>query len=97
MDELAYHVASLVILALSALWRPDHAQCPAHWWMEGVRPTGAFDCRRVPIGDDTWDAKHGERDHSYQPPGVIYGRIYCRAGMRPSAIDFERVVCVRAR
>lgn len=94
MIPLATSLLSASLLLLGRCTHPTHARCPLHgWWLEGVRPSGLYDCRRVPIGDDTWDPIHGERDHSVQPPGVIVGRIYCTAPARPIACWDGSVRC----
>lgn len=86
MTALALALLSAGWLLLGRIARPTHACCPERgWWLEGIRPSGIYDCRRIPVGDDTWDAVHGEHDHSVQPPGVIVGRIYCGSGERPIA------------
>ncbi|HEY1814878.1 MAG TPA: hypothetical protein VGG74_21170 [Kofleriaceae bacterium] len=88
-------ILGILVIAVTLLCRPHHARCPAGWWLDGVRPSGRYDCRRVPIGDDRRDADGIVRDHSYEPPGEIDGEIYCTGGSKPIVVDERTVGCQR--
>lgn len=83
----------LFIASLAArLLAPTAATCGPLHWLNGVRPSGEYECRHAPVGDDSI-GPHGEYDTSSQPPGVIHGRIYCTGRTRPVVIDERRAAC----
>jgi hypothetical protein len=94
-------VASLMIILACAVTRPTRARCPDGWILStGVRtvdgPLGArgtYACERPPIGGDT-DVLTG-KSTAVQPPGKIYGRVYCTGGSSPIVVDHRIVGCSR--
>lgn len=75
---------SLAVLAVASVVQPRRARCPGGMYVEGVRPSGSFECRVAP---------RFERDI---PPDVeIAGRIYCTGGSRPIVVDSKTVGCMR--
>ena len=91
--ELACAAATVAILCRGAVTRPRRARCPLGWYVEGIRPSGSFDCRRRPGGDPLYDGAGGYPDRAVDRPGAIGGRIYC-AGDRPIVVDARTVGCV---
>lgn len=68
-------LGSLLVLMWSMAAHPQHARCPqGAWYVNGIRPSGAYECRRDSIGPN---------DEAPTPPGVIYGRLYCTGGSHP--------------
>lgn len=66
--------------------RPHSAQAPHGFYINGVRPTGHFELRRIPLGRD---------DDAPQPPGVLQGRIWCGNGERAIVVNERTVGCQR--
>lgn len=74
-----------IVIALS------RGTCPPGWSVNGVRPTGAYECLGPlhPPGC-------GEPDETSPPcvrPAVKAGRIYCTNGTRPIVVDHRTVGC----
>jgi hypothetical protein len=92
IDVVVSFFAVMVLLLTVVLCR-DHERCPDGWWVEGVRPSGVYDCRHVPVGDDVRLPGGLVEDRSVQPPGVLDGRIFCVAGSEPRVIDARTVAC----
>lgn len=86
-------LGSIVLLCAAMVIHPDHARCDATMWVNGVRPDGTYELRRVPVGDDEIGPR-GELDHSRQPPGVLVGRVYC-GGRLAIVVDSRTVGCQR--
>jgi hypothetical protein len=84
-----------IMIGAGYFLHPSRAQCPPQWHNNGIRPSGAFDCTRTPVGDPDWDGTHGRPDRSVVPPGRIPGRIYCTGGMHPIVVDDRAVGCQR--
>lgn len=94
-EILVAALASALILLWMAVTRPDHAACPRGWRHEGVRRDGSFSCLRPLLGDPDYDGVHGWPDRSVQPPGELWGRIYCTGGAAPIVVDQRTVGCQR--
>jgi len=91
--EVLATFASVVLICWSCAIRPSVAQCPAGWYVEGIRVTGQYDCRPVPPPDP-----HDARGHEIDPPPrhdpQIDGQIYC-PGSHPIVVDARTVGCQR--
>jgi len=95
MTEILCYLLSALVLCLAFFTRPTHAACPHGWWMpEGVRRTGEFVCRPVPVGDDVRTPRGILVDHSVQPDGHVYLRVYCQPNAIPTIVD-TTVFCTR--
>ena len=93
LTAAAAELALLLAIALTPL--PSHASCPRGWWVEGVRPSGRYDCHRVPVGDDVRLPSGLLEDRSLQPPGEIDGAIRCTGGAVAIVVDSRTVGCMR--
>ena len=79
---------SIVLLFL----RPTIGHCPSDWYVNGVRPGGAFGCRPVPPPEPA------VRGHEQDPPPrndpEIFSRIDCDAiGQEPIVVNYTTVGC----
>lgn len=92
MTDVGCAAISILVMLIAFVMHPHRAKCPRGFWMNGVRPTGEFQCRRTPVGDDIRMPNGHVVDHSIQPPGVLDGRIFC-AGGDPRVIDDTTVAC----
>ena len=74
--------------------RPVAWRAPAGWYVNGVRPDGAFEARPVlgRPGDDLRDAVE-RRDIA--DDRALYGRLYCTGGSTPRQ-DGTEVWCQRS-
>lgn len=94
-------LASFLIMASCAIYKPDHAACPHGWVLPlGVRtiaipgqPVGWFMCQRPPLGGDD-DVITG-KDTAIEQPGELVGRIHCTGGTRPIQVNYRTVGCQR--
>lgn len=69
---LACAIATALVLIACALARPHRVTCPPSWWMPyGVSDSGLVRCARQLVGGE---------DDAPQPPGELYGLIYCTGG-----------------
>lgn len=79
-------IASLLLLGLSCVARPERVHVNGRaFWINGVRPDGNYELRRLPADPD-----RGE-----DPPGVVYGRVYCTGGALAIVVDHETIGCQR--
>jgi hypothetical protein len=78
-----------------AITPPSKAACPTGWWIpEGVRRSGDFTCRPVPVGDTERLANGRIVDHSVQPVGEREMHVICGVGAVPViAVDGRTVSC----
>lgn len=74
-------LATLISLALGI--------CPHGWWVNGVRPTGAYECRRSPVRDSACRTECADGT----PQDALYGQVRCRNGQVAVVIDYRRVAC----
>jgi hypothetical protein len=88
-------IITLALLCWTIAAHPSGAQCPPRWYVNGVRPSGAYECRPAVTADPDNDGTWGHRDVTPYDPAVIRGQIYCEAGTRSVVID-ERTVACRA-
>lgn len=74
----------LFVWALAA--HPDHAKCPPHWFVNGVRPSGSYECLRD---------RGPELDERAPSAGhdSITGRISCSPSFMPIVRDERSVAC----
>lgn len=85
-------LGSILCLCAAMALHPTSARCPVGW-VNGVRPSGRFECR-VTIGPDC--DMRGDRTCPEVPDvGGVAGRIYCEPGDRPLVIDERTVACRR--
>jgi hypothetical protein len=95
MLEVLGTLGTIVLFLWVFATTPQRTSCPPHWWIpEGVRTTGAFVCKRSPVGDDHRDANGILHDDSVQPDGTLDGHVWCEAPSRPViATDGRTVLC----
>jgi hypothetical protein len=82
--EVAFAWISIVLLSMSMMLRPQRTTAPSGFWINGVRPDGAYELRRQPANPD-----------DETPPGVLRGRIYCTGGARAIVVSYRIVGCQR--
>lgn len=88
LEGVACALITLVILAASAVCRPESAKCPRGTYLHtGIRSSGSFACARSLIGPE---------NDAVQPPGILLGRIYCTGGSRPIVVNERVVGCQRS-
>lgn len=87
LAEICTGLASACLLVWALATHPHRAQCPRGWFVNGVRPSGSFECLR------DRDPSAGER----APSGghdSISGRIMCDApSFMPRVRDERTVSC----
>lgn len=97
--DLAGVLLSIVLLCCSMAMRPAGARCPARWYLNGVRPSGVYECRRVPGGSPLYDGAGGFPDRSVDRPGWYRSRVRCTGGSRPIVVlgdgEARTVGCTR--
>lgn len=93
--DLACALASVLLLCCAAATRPRVAWCPPDWYVNGVRPSGLYECRRAPGGEPLYDGAAGYPDRTVDRPGWLVGRIYCTGGSRPVVVTERVVGCQR--
>ncbi|TMQ13049.1 MAG: hypothetical protein E6J90_11310 [Deltaproteobacteria bacterium] len=49
LTDLVCAIATVVALCCAPVIRSQHTRCPAGWYVNGIRPTGRFECRRVDL------------------------------------------------
>lgn len=81
---------TLVMLCCSMATRPGRSRCPVGWYVNGVRTTGIYECRRVPGGDPEMDGTAGRPDRSVERPGWYRSRVWCTGGSRPIVVLEDR-------
>jgi len=47
LTDLVCAIATVVMLCCAAATRPQRARCAPGWYVNGIRPSGRFECRRV--------------------------------------------------
>lgn len=77
---------SVFLLCCSMVVRPRSAACPEAFYVNGVRPTGVFECRRRPGGNPLYDGAAGYPDRTVNRPGWYRWRIWCSNGMHPIVV-----------
>lgn len=80
MDALGLFV-SAALLTCSAVTQPSSARCPAGWYLNGVRQTGVYECRRAP---------GGAPDRTVDRLGWYRSRVWCTGGTRPIVVLEDR-------
>jgi hypothetical protein len=88
--DLAGALASVVLLCCSMVARPAAARCGPGFYVNGICPTGVFECRRVPGGDPLYDGAGGFPDRSIDRPGWYRSRVYCTGGAHPIVVLGDR-------
>lgn len=83
---MGWVVLSVALLCCSAVRRPAAARCPVGWYVNGVRPTGVYECRRAPGGNPLYDGAAGYPDRTVDRPGWYRSRVYCTGGARPIVV-----------
>jgi hypothetical protein len=94
--EIGCAAASVILMLVCLIVQPTRASCPPGWYVDGARPSGEYDCRRVPTGDDERLPSGIVVDHTTQPPGVLDGRIFCPNGS-PRVLNASTVACSTER
>jgi hypothetical protein len=92
-DNPLFDAFAMLAIGCMVAWvfiHPTSAQCPLGFFAEGIRRTGAYECKHAPVGDTYRDARGFLRDHSVQPPGVIVGQLYCSPAQVPVLLDDGR-------
>ncbi len=92
-DNPLFDAFAMLMVGCMIAWifvHPTSAQCPVGMYAEGIRRTGAYECKHAPIGDTYHDARGFLRDNSVQPPGVIAGQLYCSPSQVPVLLDDGR-------
>ncbi len=93
--DLACAWLSAFLLCCSVVTRPAEARCVASAYVNGVRPTGVYECRRTPGGDPLYDGAAGYPDRTVDRPGWYRGRVWC-GRRRPIVVLAERDADARA-
>lgn len=81
---------SLAMLCCSAVTRPRAARCADGFYVNGIRPSGVYECRRAPGGNPLYDGAAGYPDRTVDRPGWYRSRIYCTGGSRPIVVLAQR-------
>lgn len=84
--DIGSALLSIALLCCSIVTRPSTAACPMGSYVNGVRPSGVYECRRKPSGNPLYDGAAGYPDRTVDRPGWYRGRIYCTGGSRPIVV-----------
>lgn len=84
--DLGCALLTVVLLCWCMAVQPQRAVCPGGWYVNGIRPTGVYECRRAPGGDPRLDGAGGAPDGTIDRPGWYRGRIWCTGGARPIVV-----------
>ena len=79
---------------LGALLAPAIARCPPGWYVNGVRPSGIYECRPV-LGRPERDISDARARLESGDSRAITGRLRCTGGDSPVVIDSRTVGCRR--
>jgi hypothetical protein len=93
--EMFCTIGSIAILCCAMVTQPRVARCPGGWYVNGIRPTGSFECRRIPGGNPDFDGTWGRPDRSFERVGALQGQLYCTGGTRPIVRNETTVGCQR--
>lgn len=92
-------VVSIALIAIACVMHPvrhiTRAQCPPTMFVNGIRPSGFFQCLPKPGGDPDDDGIIGHPDLAADPDGELYGRLWCTGGSHPIIVDSRTVGCQR--
>lgn len=88
--EFVCTIASVLLLCIAMCKQPRAARCPSGWFVHGIRPSGYFECLRVPGGDPEYDGTWGRPDRSIDRLGFLRSRIYCTNGTHPVVVLEDR-------
>lgn len=94
LSDLGCAAVTIALLLFAMVVRPVRARCRPGWYVNGVRPSGVYECRPV-LGrpeDDLLDAVR--RTVLEQDQRAIRGRVYCTGGATPRQ-DGAAVWCQR--
>lgn len=84
--DLIACVATIVAMLASTLTEPQRAHCPRGYYVNGVRPSGQYECRQSPPADD----------NAPDEIGLYYSaRVYCTGGTHPIVVSYHTVGCQR--
>lgn len=94
MIDFITGLISFLIISVAILVSPHRASCPPHWHVEGVRPSGSYECRPNPVQTiPDHQTNHGAWiDTSTQPDGHLFGIVYCET--QPIVISDQVVGCL---
>lgn len=88
LEDLGGVAVSLVILLLVAfVFSPRRAECPRGYWINGVRPSGSFECVRDARPE--LDNEHSELHH-------VEGKLDCPPSFMPIVVDDRHAACAGA-
>ncbi len=93
--NLLCFLCSIALLVTSALIGATRMHCPVGWHNNGIRPTGQFECTRVPVGDPEWDGTWLRPERGHVPAGELRSRIHCTNGFQPIVVNERTVGCQR--
>lgn len=88
--DLVCAIATTALLCCSAGVRPKAGRCPPAWYVNGIRPSGTYECLRIPGGDPQYDGAGGWPDRAIDLPGSLRSRIYCTGGSHPIVVTSDR-------
>ena len=95
LQTLLYAFVAFIAAARAMAWHPpNRATCPPGWFVEGVRPTGATQCRPnppahcgEPVPPDNGPCPRDDR--------MIPLEIYCTGGSHAIVVNERTVGCQR--
>lgn len=90
LADLASAIATVALLCCSTVARPKHARCARTWYVNGVRPSGVFECRPAAGGDPRFDGVFGTPDRARDRPGWLRSRIHCTNGTHAIVVLGDR-------
>lgn len=97
MDNVWLVIVFMIGGAVASVMKPQRAQCPKGWFVEGVRSSGATQCRRELVDDPLdWPGEdRRDRDRrDIKPDNVALPlQVYCTGGSLPIVVDSRTVGC----
>ena len=89
-----FFVITIFAAMLSALaMQPERAECPRGFYVNGVRPSGRYECRPSPYRFPAEVNLPNMWDWTPDPPGAFTAQIKCKHGT-PRVVDSRRVACL---
>lgn len=87
-------VITIVALAGIAVYRCDRGVCQLGWYVNGVKPSGDYECRPA-LGDPDRDLEDALERRNIRDERSIRSAVYCTGGMHPVVVSSSVVGCQR--
>jgi hypothetical protein len=86
---------STALLVYACITRPSRSRCPDGWYINGVRPSGRFECVESPAPGEYDCSADRVCPQPKQDAAEVAGQIVCTGGATPIVSDERTVGCMR--